>query len=183
MRSRLTTLIFLSFFIIAPFVSAEEATITPRGVQNREIAKTNIANKKEEIKLKITAVKRERIMSHFGKMKVRLEALVERIEILINRLDSRILKIDTLESENKLDIEKAKEDVDLAKLKLAKVKLLIANLTIEDTLTSEAPKETFAGISDDIKLIKTELKEIHVLLVQTIGDLRGLRVGDTNNEE
>lgn len=183
MRSRLITLIFLSFFILAPFVSAEEATVTPRGVQNREVVKTNIANKKEEIQLRITAVKRERIMSHFGKMKVRLEALVERIEILINRLDSRILKTDTLTGEDKLDTEKAKEDIDLAKLKLAKVKLLITNLTIDDTLNSETPKETFAGVSDEIKLIKTELKEIHVLLVQTIGDLRGLRVGDTNNEE
>jgi len=50
------------------------------------------------------------------------------------------------------------------------------------TLKNE-PKIVFGQIQESLKTIKDYLKETHVLLVQTIGEIKGLRVGDTQNEE
>ena len=183
MKLKIFTFSLLSFLVFVPIVSAKISLNTPQGVSNSENAKTEIQNRKEEINLRITAVKRERIMSHFGKMQVRLEVIVQRIEILIGRIETRIEKIDALTDENKIDTTEAKNDLAEAKSKLAEIKILVEKLTIEDTLSSETPKESFLSFRDDVKLIKDSLKEVHLLLVKTIGDLRGLRVGDTINEE
>jgi len=182
MKFNLLTILLLSFFILVPLVSAQEATLTPRGVQNREEARIKVENKKEEIQHKITAIKRERIRSYYGKMVVRLEATIERIQKLITRLETRISKIEESDNSNKIDIPKARADVALAKTKLADVEAELSYLNIEDIISSDNPKEEFKNVINSVKLIKDGLKEVHKLLVQTIGDIKGLRIGNTNEE-
>lgn len=124
---------------------------------------------KTEIRSKISAVRRERIRSHFGRMIIRIEATIERIEKLIERIESRIG-----------DNSKVQETVNKAKTELAKAKLELATLKLqlENLLDSDDPKLVFNQIQDSLKVIKDYLRKTHVLLVQSIGELKGLRVGE-----
>lgn len=183
MKSKLLLMFILLFFVLVPFVSAQTPISTSKGTQKREETRIKIENKREEVNLKISAIRRERISSYFNRMKIRLEATIERIQKLINRLNIRIEKINALDNKNKIDTTKPKEELDLASLKLSDIKTRLASLTIDDVLLSDKPREDFKVVIDSIKLIKDDLKEVHKILVQTIGDLKGLRVGDTNNEK
>ena len=44
-------------------------------------------------------------------------------------------------------------------------------------LENDDPKEAFLVIKNTIKEIKSDLVEVHQLLVHLIGDIKGLRVG------
>lgn len=156
----LLTLVYLGF---TPSVLAQTSTPLTR----REVKKT-------EISLRLSAIRRERIRSYFGKMIVRIEATIERLEKLITRIESRIG-----------DNSKVQETVNKAKTELAKAKLELATLKLqlENLLESDDPKLVFGQIQDSLKIIKGYLRKTHVLLVQTIGELKGLRVGNNNNEE
>lgn len=155
-------LIALLFFVIVP------------NIQAKNITAGNKSEVKEEVKIKITAVRRERIRSYFGKMVVRIEATIERIEKLIERIEIRI--------DNNY---KTRDTVNKAKTELAKAKLELDSLKLqlENLLESDDPKLVFGQIQDSLKIIKGYLRKTHVLLVQTIGELKGLRVGNNNNEE
>ena len=180
--------IVISFFALLVSASSVKALMPPsdefptnRAVKRVAVASTSpIASfrPKEEVREKITAVRRERIRSYFSKMLVRLEATIERLNKLVTRIDTRITKID--ESDSKYDLTKAKEDIQKAKELLAttntEVKGLEAKIEVMIT-TSTDPKLAFEDVREAVKLIKDNLKEVHSLLVHSIGELKGLRVG------
>ena len=179
MKLKLFLISFLTFLIFVPLVSAQTSTPTSVGSQKREGANIKVEFKKGEVNQKITAIRRERIQNFSNKMIVRLEATIERIQKLIDRIGSRITKIDASDTEGKINTAKAKTDIGKAKLMLTGVKTKLSSLSIDDILVSNTPQEDFKLVRDSIKSIKNNLKEIHKLLVQTVGDLKGLRVGDT----
>ena len=53
------------------------------------------------------------------------------------------------------------------------------NANLETVLNSENPKESFTVLKEELKSIKTQLKEVHTILIKTIKDIKGLRVGNT----
>lgn len=175
---KLISLLILGLIIVSP-VKAQDVVTGDSSVKikikneintNREVRQEI----KTEIRNKISAVKRERIRSHFGKMIVRIEATIERIEKLIERIESRIGDNSKVQE----TVDKAKEELTKAKLELTALKLQLENL-----LDSDDPKLVFNQIQDSLKVIKDYLRKTHVLLVRSIGELKGLRVGDNNNEE
>ena len=182
MKMKLFLILALGFLILTPPVLAQTTRPSPRNQGVRAGVRATMEAKREENQNRITAVRRERIRSFFGKMVVRIEATIERLEKLIERLETRIASIK--EGEEELDTTKAEDAIKEAKTTIEKAKLELTSLKarLEELLASDEPKLVFGQIQESLKTIKGYLKETHVLLVQTIGEIRGLRVGDTNEE-
>ena len=172
----------LGFFVLTPPAFAQTTRPSPKNQGVRAEVRATIEARREENQNRITAVRRERIRSFFGKMVVRIEATIERLEKLIERLETRIASIK--EGEEDLDTTKAEDAIKEAKTTIEKAKLELTSLKarLEELLASDEPKLVFGQIQESLKTIKGYLKETHVLLVQTIGEIKGLRVGDTNEE-
>jgi hypothetical protein len=182
MKIKLFLILALGFLILTPPVLAQTTRPSPRNQGVRADVRATMEAKREENRNKITAIRRERIRSFFGKMVVRVEATIERLEKLIERLETRIASIK--KTDEKLDTSKAESTIKEARITIEKAKLELTALKarLEELLASDDPKLVFGQIQDSLKTIKDYLKETHVLLVQTIGEIRGLRVGDTNEE-
>ncbi len=79
------------------------------------------------------------------------------------------------EGENVTNIQ---SEIDSARTLLvsAEDSLTIAKEGLESVVASEDPKAGFTYIQDIVKDIKLTLTDVHSILVQTIGDMKGLRV-------
>jgi len=98
---------------------------------------------------------------------------------LISRIETRIATIET--GNQDLDTQSALDNIAEAKVSLssAESELFTLKSMLETTLSSEDPKAELGKIQQSVKKIKDDLRQTHTLLVQSIGDLKGLR-GGTN---
>jgi HPt (histidine-containing phosphotransfer) domain-containing protein len=165
--------------------------------QNREKIeglKQIIQNRREEIKFRIeehrasvsaglTNQKKQRIRHFFQLLTKRLEAAVARLETLISRIESRLEKIETQEED--IDTTSIREELEKIKANLdtAKADLETAKTSLETILESDQPKNAFQDVKELIKEIKQQLITIHRDLVYLIGDIKGLRIGQENNND
>lgn len=186
-------IVSLIFFLLPSFVVAQDTTVTTSNasvkvrVKNsintdrpvREDIREKIEAKREERQIKLTAIRKERIRNFFGKTVTRVEALIERLDNLIARLETRIAKIN--EEVDGVDTIQASDDIAEAKIALvaASSKLSTMSSSLEEVLSSDDPKDAFVETRTLLNEIRTDLKKVHTLLVHSIGELRGLRVGDT----
>ncbi len=156
--------------VISPGTSHRIAVSTSSPRQNAEVNKATV-------EAKITLLRRERIRSHWGRMITRIEAVIARLETLIERMERRIAIIET--GDEDIDTASAKADVVQAKTLLAEAKadFEAAKDEIEDVIESPDPKAAFGQVIETIREIKSNLVEVHRLLVHAIGDIKGLRVG------
>jgi len=170
MKSLLIAGIFLSL-VFAPNVFAQGVGVR---VQREE--------KREERKIKITAAKRERIMSFSNKMTIRLDAVVERLQKLIDRIDARIAKIDA--SDTDISTKLAKDAVTEAKTNLASAKeeITIFKASLTSIPEADDAKMAFKETKVSLDSIKNKLKAVHSALVKSIGEIKGLRIGATNEK-
>ena len=165
-------------FLPSPIFAKPPAWVTPPTrpeITKPTIVKELIPTKKAEIKAKLTEKRQQLIRQFFFRMVKRLGAAITRLEKLILRIESRLAK---LESQGE-DVSKIKIEVADAKTKLVKTKedLELAKTKLEDVLISEDPKAAFAEVKNLIKGVKTQLIEVHRILVHVIGDIKGLHVG------
>ena len=139
--------------------------------RERERIESRIASKEA----RLAERKKERIRNLFAIIMNRYKATVNRLEKLIARIESRIAK---LKDEGK-DTGDVEEQITKAKNLLEEVKadLAAADETLNDILDSSDPKTEFKVLKDFIYDIKLKLIEIHRILVHTVGDMIGLRVG------
>lgn len=173
-------LIFLLLFLLipSPALAKSPLWITPPvkpEITRPVITRTPLPTRMAEIKAKLTEKRQQLIRQFFTRMVKRLEAAIARLEKLISRIESRLAK---LESQGE-DVSKIKTEVADAKTKLAKAKtdLEEAKTKLEDVLTNEDPKAAFAEVRSLIKGVKSQLIEVHRILVHIIGDIKGLHVG------
>lgn len=147
--------------------------------KKREEIRNRIQVRQATRTARLQARNKVRIRTLYGRIEIRLNAAIERLNRLIERIETRLaiyknnnpdLDFDSIES----DIETAK---DLLAQASASLEALKTNL--EDVLASEDPKQGFAVIRESVKEIKDNLVEAHRLLVHIIGDIKGLRVGNT----
>jgi hypothetical protein len=157
------------------------AVITP-GTAQRINASTTTPNRvaelrRAEVTTKISALRRERIRTFWGRMVTRIEAMITRLGRLIDRMERRIAVIEA--SDEELDITQAKADVTEAKnlLATAEASLQAAQDDIQTVIDNPDPKAAFGDVIDTIQGIKEDLIAVHKLLVQAIGEIKGLRVG------
>ncbi len=176
----LTTLILV---LLAPNIYAQTSTPKARlNVKIKENQLKNIDERKEKVATKISAVRKERIRKYSVHMITRIEALVERLNTLADRLETRIAKIKT--DDSNLNTTQAEADLAEAKLKLseAKTKLEIIKSDLETTLVADDPKVIYEKVKTSLSELKTILKEAHQLMVHSIGELKGLRIGVTKED-
>lgn len=135
----------------------------------------------EEVQVKISSIRKERIRNYFAHMVTRLEALVERLEKLATRIEQRIAKIKA--NNEDVDTTSAEKDLSEAKTKIASAKTELSNLKteMENTLEATDYKEAFKKVRESLSKIKKDLREAHRLMVHSIGEIKGLRVGDSND--
>ena len=157
------------------------AVVTPGTAQRINTSTTApkraIELRRAEVSTKISALRRERVRMFWGRMVTRIEAMITRLETLIDRMERRIAVIEA--SDEELDLTQAKADVAEAKglLATAQASLETAKGDIEEVIGSPEPKEALREVIATIQGIKKNLLEIHRLLVQAIGQIKGLRVG------
>jgi chromosome segregation ATPase len=142
--------------------------------QLRETRQIRIAS----IEAKVSAVKQNAIRRYYKNMSDRINALIDRLNKLILRIESRIAKIEG--SGTAVD-QSVKDEVNKAKQLLSDTQALLTSSDgmLEDVLSSNQPKEAFSIIRENIKDIKANLVEVHRILVHVIGEIQGLRVGNT----
>lgn len=182
MKIKLLLFAFIASLVMVPNSIAKSASFS-RGQEIKPEDKLKLNSEQKETRERITAIKRERIRNYFGKMIVRIEATIERLEKLIARIETRIKIINDNNDEiNTTDIEK---NVSESKEKLTeiKAKLSILSSKLETLLNSEKPGDEFKNVRESLGNIILDLKNVHRLLVQVVGDIKGLRIGDLNNEE
>lgn len=142
------------------------------GIATREAAK-------EELRAKLEEKAQNRIQALFGRIATRIESAIDRLYTLIERMEAR-LAIFAEEGENAGDIQ---SEIDSAKELLTNAETLLADAEagIEEVVASENPRAGYTYIKDTVKDIKSTLVNVHSILVQVIGDMKGLRVGTTEN--
>ncbi|OGM20024.1 hypothetical protein A2863_02395 [Candidatus Woesebacteria bacterium RIFCSPHIGHO2_01_FULL_38_9b] len=193
---KLSIIYFVILLLTPSFVNAQTPTLSRTQIkqptirqmkverqllleQKRLELQERLQDKKASREAQLNQKRQDRIKKYWGMLEKRLNAAIERLERLVNRLDSRIAKIKSSGE----DIDASEEESVLleAKQKLtdAKAQLEIADSMLDEVLTSQNPKEAFDIIRETVKDIKSDLIEIHRMLVQVIGDLKGLRVGNS----
>ncbi len=175
----ITSLLGLQLIFSPPFISQATSSPVPRRQLIREQVQTRNEERKATITARLTEVRRERIRNFFNHLVRRLEAAIVRLERLITRIESRIAKIE--EADEDIDTAPITEQVNDAKTKLgsAKTELQEVKDVFETLLTTDSPKEVFETVREKIMNIKDALIEVHRILVHVIGDIKGLRVGQT----
>ncbi len=181
MKKLLVTATFVFIFFSQPLISFAQTAApsrTPKGVQVRQEVKLRIAEEKTEREAKLSEQRKARITAFFERMMKRFEAAIERLELLIDRIQARINKIE--EENSDADTSSQQGQLDGAKSKLDDAKGKIQTLKDEfDTfLNSDDPKIVFKEVGDNVRDLKQDLVEIHRILVQIIGDIKGLRIGN-----
>lgn len=155
----------------------ELKVIRERVQERRQEIQEWLEQKRTTFGARLTEAKKERVRFFFGRLIGRVEAATSRLERLAARIESRL---DKIEEENEgIDTIPIREDLEEIKARLEQVSSAIteARDSLESILLTEDPKEAFAEVRELIKAIKEQLIEIHRLLVQLIGQIKGLRVG------
>lgn len=200
MRYTILTITLLVIIFTPKGIAAQTANSNPVPINVRTLVEERIEQneeKREEIRLKIEertatreAAKEElraklaekaqnRIQTLFGRVAARIESAINRLDTLIERMETR-LAIFAEEGESVGDIQ---NEIDSAKALLADAEdsLAVAEAGWEDVVPSEDPKAGYTYIKNAVKDIKSSLVDVHSILVQVIGDMKGLRVGATEN--
>lgn len=133
----------------------------------------------EQLRAKLEERAQNRIQILFGKVATRMNSAISRLYTLIKRMEARL----AIFADEKESVEDIQGEIDSAKELLASAEksLAVANTGLEKVVGSEDPKAGFVYIRDAVKDIKSTLVDVHSILVQVIGDMKGLRVGATEN--
>jgi exonuclease VII large subunit len=193
-------------------VSAQVSSPSPSPLRTRNTSKiTEIENKQEEIRNKIEArqqaleakkealanrnqerkatmeaklleVRTRQVQKLFNITYRRYQAAITRLETLITRINKRLaIYKDENPELNTVEIETQLQNAT-TKLAEAKTALEAVNTNLETVLASENPKESFIVLKDELKAIKESIKEVHSILVHVIGDIKGLRIGNSESQ-
>ena len=119
-------------------------------------------------------------MSFSNQMTLRIEATISRLETLVERIKTRVEKIKDSSDASKIaeinsSLDQAQKLIDKARLQLETLKSDLEKVLITDNL-----KDTFTEVRKSFNDTRDTLKEAHKILVSTIGNIKGLRVGNTN---
>lgn len=142
-----------------------------------------IEEKRATRQAQLTQTRQDRIEMFWQRMMRRIQATINRIEILIERIESRIDKIEA--NNEDIDTSEVVLKIEEAKTLLADAEtdLEAADAGMERVLASDDPKAAFQVVRETVHEIKSDLMEVHRLLVSVIGDIRGLRVGGSTRRQ
>ncbi len=155
----------------------DKSNFQMRMEEKREALKTRIENQRTGQIKQLESRRKDLIKKFFMNMTEMMDAAITRLEILITRIDSRIAKIQ--EENPSANLTSVKSELTNAKSLLSDTKadLEAAKANLDTTLNSQNPKEAFAILRGSILQVKTNLKQVHTILVHIVGDIKGLHVG------
>jgi len=132
------------------------------------------------IEARLNLRKKEIIKNYFRIMTKRLEAAINRLNKLITRIESRITKIEA--NDKTINTKVIKKDLTEAKGQLATASAKLNEMTtkMETVVESNTPKEDFTKVKSTADEISQILVKVHQTLVKVIGDIKGLRVGNSS---
>jgi len=132
------------------------------------------------IEARLNLRKKEIIKNYFRIMTKRLEAAINRLNKLIARIESRITKIEA--NDKTINTKVIKKDLTEAKGQLATASAKLNEMTtkMETVVESNTPKEDFTKVKSTADEISQILVKVHQTLVKVIGDIKGLRVGNSS---
>ncbi|MCJ7804215.1 hypothetical protein MUP35_00570 [Patescibacteria group bacterium] len=184
--------LLLFFFIFSPTIVLAEPNLIQTREENqneagqatatgvRETVREEIREKTATVQAFLSERKQEIVRNHFSRVVRRLTAAIDRLNRLINRLESRLAKVEQ-EDKNinttliKKDLASAKEKLDQAGIQLENVKT-----KMNEIIESKTPKEGFVEVKEMVGEIRESLVGVHQILVKIIGDIKGLRVGNSS---
>jgi outer membrane protein TolC len=148
-------------------------------IEHRQAVRERFEEQRATLAARLAEQRKIRIRAFFGLMTKRMEAAINRLERLITRMESRLAKIE--EENSEVDTSQIRGEINEAKDKLAEASsaLSTAKTSLEDVLNADDPKTVFITVRDLIRGIKEQLKDVHQTLVKVIGEMKGLRVGQT----
>jgi len=144
----------------------------------REEKKATIEAKRLELRNENRDERHTKISNLFGVMLKRYEDAIERLNKLVTKIESRLAKIKA--DDPAKNVTAIETQIKNAKDKLALVPAKIDTLKtdFDAMLASTTPKDLFKTVLADAKAIKSDLKDVHKILVHVIGDIKGLRIGE-----
>lgn len=151
-------------------------------LRERILERLNIRNANRLAKAEaLTEKKQELVRSYFNRMVTRLNEVIAKINLLISRIEARLAIINDAGE----DTSNVQDEIDKAKTLLleAQADLDASSANIDLVLSSGDPKSAFSEIRNSIKSVKSKLVEVHRILVHLIGDIKGLRIGNTSPSE
>lgn len=191
---KLTVLILTLFVLSAPQVIFASTGVSNRITQQTRLEAQIEAREEKLLQLqenvqvrnqvrtaskeaKLNQLKQGIVKKYYQQMSDRMWATIERLDTLILRIENRVAIVD---SQTDKDLTKIIADVTKAKTLLSDTKLLLtsSDKMIDTVIASNTPKDAYAILRANIVDIKTNLKEVHRLLVKVIGDIEGLHVGE-----
>lgn len=137
--------------------------------------------KKATMEAKLLQIRKTQVTKLFGITYKRYMAAITRLEKLIVRINSRL----AIYKSNNPDVDVTDIETQIASattmLAEAKTALEAVKTNLPTVLESDTPKESFSVLKEELGAVKEQLKEVHSILVHVIGDIKGLRVGNTYN--
>jgi macrodomain Ter protein organizer (MatP/YcbG family) len=148
--------------------------------ENKEIGAQVREEKREMISSKLEEAKVQRIRARYGRLLNLFNAHLERLATLADRVESRLDQID--ENEEDIDTDELREMLEDAREKIALAQEEVQTLkdSFEELVMSENPGEAYAPVKDLVLEMKGTLKEIRMILVEIVTQIKGLRIGVTN---
>ena len=160
-------------------IEAHKAEVAAKRLELKEQTQEHKEARVASREARLSEAKKARTREFYGRLHTRFLAAISRLDTLISRIEARLA---TIKEENPdADVTQIESDLQEAKSLLldAKVDLEAASGNFDSVLDSEDPQATFQIIKDLVMEIKGKLVEVHKLLVSIIGDIKGLRVGNT----
>lgn len=149
-------------------------TSTTPGRGKQDEIKQQVEQKREVVKVQLTAKRQERVKNLFSNITRRLQAAVERLKKLGERINTRLTKL----SQSGQDVSNYQQQLTGALSLLSQVEQKITGLnsTLESTLATQDPKGIYDGsLKLELESVKNDLKTVHQTFVQIITQIKGLR--------
>lgn len=170
---------FVLLSLHTPYTYAEPEG-TPRGSTVKEEVKTRNLERKEDNAARFCELRKDKITTYFTRMLTRIGALIERLQKLVDRIESRIAKIESANENINLTNPKAELSSAQNNLSDAKTKLETLKNEADTFVNCDDPQKSFKDVRENVQTIKKDLMEVHRILVHIIGNIKGLRLGNTH---
>lgn len=187
-KSAKSALVVFALMLLVAFpVSAQTPTASPspREVRQQE-ALAQREERSEERQLRIAENRMLQIRAFFARTNTRIQAALARLENLIARIEARLAKIN--ETDPDLDTTQIAANLEEANLLLTETSTMFDELLatlpewFDEFVESDNPREMFLAKKAEYAEIRMNLVEVHTMLTHIIGDVKGLRIGNTERE-
>jgi len=129
-----------------------------------------------QLKGKLDEQRKKNITKFFNNMMVKMEKALLRLDKAAGKIETRLIKMkangkDTTGLETKLSAARAE-------IEKVKTEITAAKGSLDTILSSGTPKEEFFKVKETVKVIWTEIKDIHQSLVAIITEMKGMSGDD-----